>query len=326
MTRPLPPWVGYPLLWHLVQPGRMVLAGGLLLLIFAFVLGAGAAARVSRVSRCLSFRTDAAAGMGALQASVTASAGARRTATGSSSSRWPSRRRCQAVRLLTPARANTLLIASAAALGVVSFGTFNPIQIDDPDLREAHHTPVTAEFDRRLPAGRTRVFLLVPWGTSFFAHSGLPLIGLGLSVDRLLDVRSGDGPVEKIYPEVAAGPAPCTFNNVGQLCVRRHSRAALAADQHRRADGPLQDARAPRSAISSDRRTRRHGAAGRVPRTAGAGASRPRCTVNARERFLQHTPARHGRVGVVAAQRAGASARARSSTSTRPRRRWSTLA
>ena len=39
MTIYMPPWVGYPLLWHLVPPGRMVLAGGLLHLVVAFLLG-----------------------------------------------------------------------------------------------------------------------------------------------------------------------------------------------------------------------------------------------------------------------------------------------
>ena len=33
MVVALPPWAGYPLLWHLVPPGRMVLAGGLMLML-----------------------------------------------------------------------------------------------------------------------------------------------------------------------------------------------------------------------------------------------------------------------------------------------------
>ena len=50
----VPPWVGYPLLWHLVPSGRMVLAGGLLLLVTAFLLGQTYRLQFT-VSGCLCF-------------------------------------------------------------------------------------------------------------------------------------------------------------------------------------------------------------------------------------------------------------------------------
>ena len=213
MTVVLPPWVGYPLLWHLVQPGRMVIAGGLLLVVLAFVLGQARPLHFN-VSRCLAFALTLALawalfkrdhGIGLREAyrdwvfAVPVVVVAL----------------LQSLRVLTPARANTTLLASAAALGVASFGTFNPIQSTTP-IFDGHRTPLTAEFDRKLK-DENRGYLLLPWGTSFFAHSGLPLVALGYpslsysTFDPAMDLWT------KVYPELPSDQLRVMFKNAGSL-------------------------------------------------------------------------------------------------------------
>jgi hypothetical protein len=215
MTLPLPPWVGYPLLWHLVQPGRMVMAGGMLLLTLAFLIAQRWPMRFSPFA-CLSFALTLLLawalfkrphGIGLEEAYrdwiyvVPVALAAALVGVG----------------LLTAARANTLLIASAAALGIVSFGTFNPIQKTTP-IFATHRTAVTAEFERRLRL-EGRGFLLVPWGTSFFAHSGLPLVALGYpsiaysTFDPAMDMW------RKMFPELPPDQLNKTFNNVGSFAL-----------------------------------------------------------------------------------------------------------
>ena len=81
-----------------------------------------------------------------------------------------------------------------------------------------HDTAVTAEFERRLRL-EGRGFLLVPWGTSFFAHSGLPLIGLGYpsiaysTFDPAMDLW------QKMFPELPPDQLNKTFNNVGTFAL-----------------------------------------------------------------------------------------------------------
>jgi hypothetical protein len=211
MTVSLPPWVGYPLLWHLVPPGRMVLAGGLLLLIVAFVIGQRLPLRFT-VGGCLAFgltlvlawsmyKRDRGIGFGEayrdwifiVPVAVVAA--------------------LQGVRLLKVPRANTGLIGCAAALGIVSFGTFNPIQSTTPIFKKPR-TPLTMEFDRRL-AHEGRGFLLIPWGTSFFSYNGMPLLALGYpslayaTFDPAMDLW------KKLYPQVPPEKLRAIFNNVG---------------------------------------------------------------------------------------------------------------
>jgi hypothetical protein len=213
MTISLPPWVGYPLLWHLVQPGRMVLGGGLLLVVLAFLLGQGRRLEFT-VSRCLSFALTLALawalfkrdhGVGLREAyrdwvfivPVVVAA------------------MLQSMKVLTPARANTTLLASAVVLGVVSFGTFNPIQSTTP-IFAAHNTPLTVEFDRKLKDEK-RGYLLLPWGTSFFAHSGLPLVALGYP---LLSYSTFDPAMDlwaKVYPGLPPAQLRLMFDNAGSL-------------------------------------------------------------------------------------------------------------
>jgi hypothetical protein len=211
MTVDIPPWVGYPLLWHLVPPGRMVLAGGLFLLVTAFILGQAFPLRFS-IFGCLCFALTLVLvwfalkhphGIGLLESyrdwvfvvpvMVVAT--------------------LQAVGVLTPQRVNTTLLASAAILGVISFGTFNPIQSTQAIFRR-HHTPFTMELDHRLQTEK-RGYLLIPWGTSFFAHSGLPLIALGYpslsysTFDPALDLW------QKVYPTIPSEQFRPLFDNAG---------------------------------------------------------------------------------------------------------------
>ena len=213
MIVPLPPWIGYPLLWHLVQPGRMVLAGGLLLVTLAFLVAQRWPLRFSWFG-CLAFGLTlvlawalfkrphrigfAEAYRDWIYVVPVAVAGA-----------------LIALGRLTPPRANSLLLAAAAALGAVSFGTFNPIQKTTPIFAK-HATAVTSDLDQRL-LREQRGFLLLPWGTSFFAHSGLPLVGLGYpslaysTFDPAMDLW------RKMFPEVAPDELNRAFNNVGSF-------------------------------------------------------------------------------------------------------------
>jgi hypothetical protein len=213
MTVTLPSWVGYPLLWHLVPPGRMVLAGGLLLITLAFVVGQAQPLRFSGYA-CLSFAITLALawslfkrphGIGLLEAfrdwsfvvPVVGVAVLR------------------ALRRISATAANTTLIGSAAALGIVSFGTFNPIQTTTPIFKR-HDTQLTREFEARLNRER-RGYLLLPWGTSFFSHSGLPLIALGYpslsysTFDPAMDLWA------KVYPDVPSEQLRLAFDNAGSL-------------------------------------------------------------------------------------------------------------
>jgi hypothetical protein len=213
MVVTLPPWVGYPLLWHLVPPGRMVIAGGLMLMLVAFVLGQ-ARPLVFGAVRCGLFGAALLAawwafkhphGIGPAEAyrdwilivPVAAIAAG------------------VAFRVLTPVQGNAALLASAALLGLVSFGTFNPIQSTVP-IFEKPNTPITAEFDRRLREDG-RGYILEPWGASFFAHSGLPLVGFGYpsisysTFDPAMDLWA------KLYPELPPDELRRTFHNVGSF-------------------------------------------------------------------------------------------------------------
>jgi hypothetical protein len=210
---PLPPWVGYPLLWHLVPSGRMVLAAGVLLVTLAFLVAQRHPLRLSW-ARTLGFGLTLGlawvlykrpAGIGLAEAFrdwvyivPVVLAGA-----------------LVAVGRLTPVRANTWLLGSAAALGAISFATFNPIQKTTPIFAK-HQTPVTADFDQRLQR-EGRGFLLVPWGASFFAHSGLPLVALGYpslaysTFDPAMDMW------RKMFPELPPDRLNQAFNNAGSV-------------------------------------------------------------------------------------------------------------
>jgi hypothetical protein len=213
MVVPLPPWAGYPLLWHLVPPGRMVLAGGLMLMIVAFVI-AQSRPLVFSAARCTLFVSALVLGWVLLKQPLNISfTEAFRD--------WifivPVLVTALLVRfgLLTSARANGTLLASAAVLALISFGTFNPIQSTVPMFTKPD-TPVTRDFDRRLQE-EGRGYILEPWGKSFFSHSGLPLIGLGYpslsysTFDPAMDLW------RQVYPDVPAAELRSAFQNVGSF-------------------------------------------------------------------------------------------------------------
>jgi hypothetical protein len=213
MVLPLPPWVGFPLLWHLVPPGRMVFGGGLLLVVLAFLVGQSRPLVLTPVRATLFCLVLVAGwamykrpyGIGLLEAyrdwgfvvPVTALAVV------------------QLGRAIRPHLINTTLLGAAAVLGVISFGTFNPIQSTTP-IFETPHTALTSELDRRLRE-EGRGYLLLPWGTSFFSQTGLPLVGLGYpslaysTFDPAMDLWS------RVYPEVPAERLRRTLDNVGSI-------------------------------------------------------------------------------------------------------------
>ena len=67
------------------------------------------------------------------------------------------------------------------------------------------------------PEGRG--FLLVPWGTSFFAHSGLPLIGLGYPSIAYSTFDPAMEMWKKMFPELPPDQLNKTFNNVGTFAL-----------------------------------------------------------------------------------------------------------
>jgi hypothetical protein len=211
MMLPLPAWAGYPLLWQLVPPGRMVIAGGLLLLVTVFLFGQAyplqlSGARSVAFALALGWAWSAFKqphGIGLLAAfrdwifvvpvAIVAI--------------------LQARRLLTPARANTTLLASAAIVGLISFGTYNPIQSTEPIFAK-HRTSVTAQLENGLRRNK-RGFVLVPFGNGLFAYSGLPLVGLGYPS---LTYSTFDPAVDlwrRVYPDLAPDRFRSLFQNAG---------------------------------------------------------------------------------------------------------------
>ncbi len=209
----LPSWVGYPLLWHLVPSGRMVLAGGVLLMILALVLGTARPLRFD-FYRCVAFALTLVLGWAVFK--LPHEIGFREAFRD-----WiyivpvVVAALAQGLRILAPPQANGLLIASAAALAFVSFATFNPIQKTTP-LFQKHDTKVTRELDRRLRE-EGRGYLAIPFRSSFFGHSGLPLIGLGYPS---MAYSTFDPPMEiwrKLYPEMPRSRVRAVFQNAGAI-------------------------------------------------------------------------------------------------------------
>ncbi len=211
----LPAWAGYPLLWHRVPPGRMVLAGGLLLVLLAFLLGH---------TRPLRFTWLRLATFGTILLLV-----------------WTAYKRPHGIDLLaawrdwailapvaviaflvhrgslSPKNANGALLASAAVLAAASFGNYNPIQSADP-IFARHETPVTRDLERRLRVER-RGYLVLPWGSSFFAHTGLPLVGLGYPSITYSTFAPALDFWRRLYPELPPDEFDNVFNNVGGFSV-----------------------------------------------------------------------------------------------------------
>jgi hypothetical protein len=118
---------------------------------------------------------------------------------------------------LEPTRAHTVVLATAVALGVATTGTFNPVQSTKP-IFTRHDTAVTRELDRRLAESPTGL-LVVPFRSSFFGHTGLPLVGLGYPsvtyhtfVPNLTFWRT-------LFSDLPTDEFHSLFNNVGGFSV-----------------------------------------------------------------------------------------------------------
>ena len=130
MMLPLPHWAGYPLLWHRVPPGRMVVAGGLFLMVRVFVLSQNrpfllTPRRVALLALCLFaswFAYKRPLGINLLAAYKD----------------WVIIVPVIALAFLanrgrvSPREATTAILATSLAIGAVSFGGFNPVQQTDP--------------------------------------------------------------------------------------------------------------------------------------------------------------------------------------------------
>lgn len=216
MLLPLPSWVGYPLLWHRVPPGRIVVAAGVLSFSAAFL-----AARSSRLlltpmriaffaavvfggwyhykwSR-YSIGLDYAWRDVVIVAPVLVIAAWNR------------------FRPFTSTAVHRSLLGASVIVGVVSFGDFNPLQIADP-LFSRHDTPVTRAFDAQL-ATRQSPYLVVPFRSGFFGHSGQTLIGLGYPSVGHATFAPKLGFFRKLFPEMPEGLFQSVFNNAGVFAV-----------------------------------------------------------------------------------------------------------
>ena len=239
MMVPMPPWVGYALLWHLVPPGRMVLAGGVLLALLAFTLGQarplrfgvirGAGFAAVLLGAWWRFKQPFGIGLGeayrdwVFLVPVAGAAVAQRMA-------W-----------IDAARANATLVASAALLGLVSFGTFNPIQSTVPIFAK-HDTPVTQDLRRAGCATRDVATCCCPGARASSrtpgcrsSDLGYPSIGYS-TFDPAMDLWS------KVYPETPPDQLRQAFPQCRELCVRRRAGAEVGSDLHVGADGALRAA------------------------------------------------------------------------------------
>jgi hypothetical protein len=216
MLLPLPPWAGYPLGWHRVPPGRIVVAAGVL----AFSLSLLAArtcglrltpARIAAFAAVVSLAflhfkwirhrigLDHAWVDLLVVAPVLALAAWHR---------W---------RPLSPSTVNASLLAASAAVGAIAFGGFNPIQKADP-IFAPHDTALTRAFEARLSESRSP-YLLVPFGSGFFGHSGQNLIGLGYPSIGHATFRPKVEYFRRLFPDLPAGEFKRIFDNAGVFAV-----------------------------------------------------------------------------------------------------------
>jgi hypothetical protein len=212
MLVPLPAWLGAPLLWNRVPPERMEFAAGLAALVLAFHL-ARACGLVPGVRRALAL-TAACLGVWVyakllrgfhapehwwLDLACVAVAWALVA--------WP-RLRAAA----TPAAINTGAGAAAAALLLIAFGTYNPIQSAKP-LFERAATPVTAELDRILAAQPPGGGLAVP---GFF---GATLNGWGYRAIPHVLATPKLATWAELFPELDAEERTRLFNRYAHIAV-----------------------------------------------------------------------------------------------------------
>jgi hypothetical protein len=211
MMLPLPHWAGYPLLWHRVPPGRMVVAGGLFLMVLVFVLSQNrplriTPRRVALLTLCLFaswFAYKRPLGIDLIAAYKD----------------WVIIVPVIALAFLinrgrvSPREATTAILATSLAIGGVSFGGFNPVQRTDPIFAPID-SPVLRALDAELERDG-RGFVVLPWGTSFFACPGLALIGRGYPCLSYATFVPALELWKRIYPDLTPEEQQLYFNNAG---------------------------------------------------------------------------------------------------------------
>ena len=125
MFLPLPAWVGAPLLWNRVPPGRMIFASGLLLLFTVFILAQKLGLKLTRIRVTLFsafvfigwyYYKHTRSNLGFFESwldlvvlvPIVATSVVRRS--------------------ITIKQKHTLVLTSTLLIGILSFGSFNPIQ------------------------------------------------------------------------------------------------------------------------------------------------------------------------------------------------------
>jgi hypothetical protein len=204
---PLPWWVGAPLLWHRVTPGRLSVAAGLTCVLFAAVAARRGRLRVTWIRfaafaalvLAVWFRFKRQVGFnGWIDVAILVPAGY--VVYTARARGWHSH------------RVNRAFLLSAAAVGLLAFGDYNPVQSTHP-IFERPSTWMTRALDRRMQDGCTTI--VVPFGWSFFGHTGSPLVGLGYPSLAHATFEPHLAFWRKLFPEMPADEFDRMFNNVG---------------------------------------------------------------------------------------------------------------
>ena len=112
----------------------------------------------------------------------------------------------------TSRRLNRALLASAAVVGLLAFGDFNPVQSTRPIFARPN-TWMTRALDQRVKDGCTT--FVIPFEWSFFGHTGSPLVGLGYPSLAHATFEPHLAYWRKLFPELPPDEFNILFNNVG---------------------------------------------------------------------------------------------------------------
>ena len=112
----------------------------------------------------------------------------------------------------TSPRLNRALLASAAVVGLLAFGDFNPVQSTRPIFARPN-TWMTRALDQRLKDGCTT--FVIPFEWSFFGHTGSPLVGLGYPSLAHATFEPRLAYWRSLFPELPPDQFNQLFNNVG---------------------------------------------------------------------------------------------------------------
>lgn len=215
MTQPLPAWAGLPFLWHLVPPGRMVFAVGLLLMTAALFAMRDGGLRLTPLRLLLagaiivglwvlSDARLAIMGWSETWQDLGMGLGLFAVAAALAYARWTSRP--------LPAATATVLIFGAAAANALSFGGFNPVQQSRP-IFDAPQTAITQMLDDLL-ARHSRGWLVVG------GFHGAALNGLGYpSVAHVLIAPQLER-FRELFPDLPSEEFNEIFNRYGHIQLR----------------------------------------------------------------------------------------------------------